>query len=84
MKGLHISTMCAAIVVIVALVAYHMGGGGKCREHWSGESGVSGYWGKNCLEKRQKCTDSESECTNKYNDCLLTSHYRVAASKRAR
>ena len=35
MKGVHISTMCAAIVVIVALIAYHLGGGGTCREHQS-------------------------------------------------
>ena len=33
MKGVHISTMCAAIVVIVAIVAYHLGGGGKCHEN---------------------------------------------------
>ena len=32
MKGLHISVTCAALFVIVALVAYHLGGGGKCRE----------------------------------------------------
>tara|TARA_B110000208_G_C11682684_1_gene399380 strand:+ start:125 stop:559 length:435 start_codon:yes stop_codon:yes gene_type:complete len=46
MKGVHISTMCAAIVVIVALIAYHLGGGGKCREHNTDDAcnKDSGYW----------------------------------------
>ena len=42
MKGLHISVTCAALFVIVALVAYHLGGAGKCREGFrEGEVGVA-------------------------------------------
>ena len=32
MHGLHISVTCAALFIVVALVAYHLGGGGNCRE----------------------------------------------------
>jgi len=40
MKGVHVSAFCAALIVVVALVAYHLGGGGRSREHQSNASCV--------------------------------------------
>jgi len=71
MKGLHISVTCAALFVIVALVAYHLGGSGNCREGFDegchvmsdcdelGEGGVEACWmaHSDCPE-----LETENEC----------------------
>ena len=46
MHGLHISVTCAALFVIVALVAYHLGGS-KCREGFTTEGCDA------CLKRRE-------------------------------